>query len=368
MKTLIFTSSNQIQQSAAALATACHAARRGQRVLIASSGPGHLLGALVGQSLGARPLELEPNLSALEVSPVDEIGQRWDSVRPTLRSGIAARLRDIGPDELPSFPGMDAVSAMLVAERARASGRFDLLVLDGPSPAGLFRALTLPDSARWLVRLIFGLDRGPGRSRSSQENALIPAALIAPSMTAPLQDLRLLLEEQRATLTYASGTRVRVVVTPEELSLPPLRTALVGLGLYGMAVDELIVNGDPAQVDAAARHTFSLEASPSRPPLQIARFELGPADRDSWALRGAALYRDRDVFNASEPARQPSTDRDVRLYIPFLEPKGLDIAMASEEVVLRLGQFRRHLLLVGLNEGGRLRARVENEILRVWVE
>jgi hypothetical protein len=46
----------------------------------------------------------------------------------------------------------------------------------------------------------------------------------------------------------------------------------------------------------------------------------------------------------------------------------LDIAVANEEVVIRLGQLRRHVLLPGLSEGGRLRARVEGETLRLWVE
>jgi hypothetical protein len=61
-------------------------------------------------------------------------------------------------------------------------------------------------------------------------------------------------------------------------------------------------------------------------------------------------------------------EREVRLYIPFMDPKRLDLALVSEEVVVRLGEQRRHILLPGIAEGGRLRARVEGEILRLWVE
>ena len=134
MNLLIFSGFSQILQSAAAVASACHAARRGKRVLLASVGPAHLIGTLIGQSLSSRPLELEHNLAAIEISPLDEIGTRWDQIRPTLRSGIAARLTDIGADELPSFPGMDAIGGLLIAEKARQTGRFDLVVLDGPPP------------------------------------------------------------------------------------------------------------------------------------------------------------------------------------------------------------------------------------------
>jgi arsenite/tail-anchored protein-transporting ATPase len=367
MRILIFSSYNQVYQSAAALATACHAARRGKRVLLASSGPSHLIGTMLGQSLGPRPLELEPNLAAIEIGPVDELGAQWDQIRPTFRSGLAARLRDIGSDELPAFPGMDAVGALLVAERARKTGRFDLLILDGPAVTALISALTLPDALRWLTRLVFGLDRGPGRSRSSQEQSIVPAALIAPTATAPLQDLRVVLEEQRATLEAGTGTRVRFVATADELHYPHLRTALTALGVYGLAADEIIVPAEPTQVDLAIRHEFSAEASPIRPHLRIGALPHSPGIADEWALRGAALYRDGDV--ATELPKAPHHDpREIRLAIPFLEPKELDVAVASEEVVLRLGQIRRHMLLPGLLEGGRLRARVEGETLRLWIE
>jgi len=367
MRLLILAGHSQLQQSAAALATACHAARRGKRVLLASTGPGHLAGALLGQSLGPRPLELEPNLAALEISAIDEVGQRWDSVRQGLRGGLVGRLRDIGPDEFPSFPGIDAVSALLVAERARATGRFDLVVVDGPQPDALARALTLPDVLRWLVRLLFGLDRGAGRSRSSQETAIIPAALLAPSMTAPLQDLRVVLEEQRAALDAAAGTRVRLVVPPDELRLPPLRADLQALGLYGITVDEVIAPGQPADVSEAARAEFGPAAGRVRPALRVAPLPTTPAERDEWALRGAALYRDGEVI-AEAPAEPAAPGRELRLRIPFLDPQALDIAVASEEVVVRIGQLRRHALLPGLAEGGRLRARVEGETLRLWIE
>lgn len=367
MQLIIFSGYNQLLQSATALATACHAARRGARVLFASVGPGHLAGAMIGQSLGSRPLELEPNLAAIEVSPLEELGRRWDDVRPTMR-GLAARLRDLGADELPAFPGIDAVGALLVAERAQQTGRFDLVIADGPAPDNLARAMTLPDALRWVVRLIFGLDRGPGRSRSSQEMALIPAAIIAPTITGPLQDLRLELEQQRTRIDGVTGTRVRLVAAPAELHLPAVRHSLKALGLYGIASDELVVAGEYADVDDAIRHEYAPEPGRFRPLLRVGEITTTPADRDTWALRGARLYRDGDIFNPAATTRPPVGDREMKLYIPFLDPKELDIAFASEEVLVRLGDERRHLLLPGVTESGRLRAKVEGEMLRLWVE
>lgn len=369
MNLLIFSGFNQILQSATALASACHAARRGQRVLLVSVGPAHLSGALLGQNLGPRPLEVEPNLAAIEVSPLDEIGSRWDEIRPSLRSGITARLRDLGPEEIPSFPGMDAIGGLLVAEKARQMGRFDLVVLDGPSADGLIRTVSLPDVLRWFTRLIVGLDRGPGRSRTSQDAAMIPAALLPPSAFAPLQDLRVELEAQRARIDAATGSRVRLVVTPEELMMPGVPSSLTSLGLYGMAVDEVVVAGELSEVSEAARETYSPEASSVRPQLRVGPVATSIANRDTWALRGAELYQDGDVFDPSIKARPSTGDRELKLYIPFLDAKTLDIALTNEEVVVQLGSLRRHVLLPGIVTGGRLRAKVDPvEVLRLWVE
>jgi hypothetical protein len=219
---------------------------------------------------------------------------------------------------------------------------------------------------RWLLRLVFGLDRGPGRSRTSQDAAIIPSALIPPSTAAPLQDLRAEFEEYRARLDAATGARLRFVTSAEELRLPTLQSDLSAFGIYGMAVDELIVPAEPAEVSFETRQIFGPAAGHARPVLRIDPLITTPTDRDTWALRGASLYRDGDV--TVPPARAPAAERELRLAIPFLNAKALDIAVANEEVVVRLGQIRRHVLLPGLSEGGRLRARVEGEILRLWVE
>jgi anion-transporting ArsA/GET3 family ATPase len=369
MQILIFSGYHQILQSAAAVATACHAARRGKRVLLASAGPAHITGAMLGQSLGPRPLEIEPHLAAMEVSPLEELGSLWDNTRGGIRGAMTGRLREIGPEELPTFPGIDAIGAIIVADRARRMNRFDLLVVDGPMPDSLTRALSLPDALRWLTRQIFGLDRGPGQSRSSQDAAIFPAALIAPSAQAPLQDLRVYLENQRASISAETGTRVRLVTSAAELHLPSVRTALTGLGLYGMACDKIIVAGEPDEVDDTMRHDFSPQTSKARPSLHVSELVSTPTLRDTWALRGATLYRDGEVFEAPSAPRPAAHEREVRLSIPFLDPKMLDIALANEEVLVRLGPMRRHVLLPGIASGGRLRAKVEpDEMVRLWVE
>jgi anion-transporting ArsA/GET3 family ATPase len=369
MRVLLIAGQGTSLQTAAALATACHTAQTGLRVLIVSIGPSHRLGMLIGRSLSSHPLELEPNLAAMEIGAIEEIGQHWDAFRPGLRGGLAGRLREIGSDDLPSFPGMDEFSALLIANRAISSKRFDLTVFDGPTIDSLLRVLALPDTIRWVVRLIFGLDRGPGRSRSSQESALIPATIIAPNAIGPLQDMRVLLEEQRANIDASSGSRVRLVLDAEDMMLPSLRNALSGLGLYGLKVDTILVRGEEGAIDETTQKQFGTATTDLRPPLLVDELPQSPTNLSGWAERGAALYGKRSEGLAWPPAQPPAPAQgNLHLSIPFLDGRSLDIAVINEEVVVRMGQFRRHVLLPGLASGGKLRARVDGDTLRLWVE
>ncbi len=371
MRILLFSGLADRAQSATALATAAYAATTGMRVLVASTGPTHRLSALIDIDVSGRIQEVMPGLKALELHILDAVGDRWDGLRQTMRSGFTGRFRDITRDELPSFAGIDEVGALFVIEDALESGEYDLVVIDGPSIDSLLRSVALPDSLRWLIRLIFGLDRGPGRSRSSQDSALLPMAIMPPNMSAPLQDLRVNLEQQRARLDAETGARVRLVLPSTEAPMPSLRQSLCGLGLYGLAVDMVMLRGAATEVDADTHAMFGATYRESRPPLLINDLALHTASPQDWATRGAQLYSEQEDGITLPPVlgTPPSIERrELRLAVPFLDGDSLDVALASEEVVVRLGQFRRHLLMPALLSGGKLRARIEGEILRLWVE
>jgi hypothetical protein len=230
----------------------------------------------------------------------------------------------------------------------------------------LLSALCFPDAVRWLVRLLFGLDRGTGRTVTSQERALIPVALIPSSTAAPLQDLRVALEAQRASLFADNGSRVRLALDSFDLALPAVRQALTGLGLYGLGCDYLLVDGTADAIDDEARAAFCSSGERVRPDVLVGMIDRSPAELARWAQRGAAFYGQTAIAPSEQGVA--TAVRGIRLAIPFIETKGLDIILSNEEVVVRLGPYRRHLILPGLSSGGKLRARVENEVLNLWVE
>lgn len=367
MRVLIISGQSSTLQNATALATACHAAASGLRVLVVGMGPTGLLGELLGQSLGSRPQELSANLAAMELDALDEFYQRWDMLRNDPKYGISGRLKEIQPDELPSFPSMDEMASLIVCDRAVQTDKFDLLVFGGSSIESLLRGVTMREMVRWLIRLISGLKRGPGMSKGSEEAAMMPASLLNAMPSAGLmQELRTALEHFGVWFQDQANSRVRLVYQADEMSLPMMRFAMSGLGLYGMHVDTIFSRGEQENINAEVRQKFDSLITPST-------IELTPTDMDGWTERGKQMYAQRSegLGLPNDVMTKPPKfveQKEIQLHIPMMDAKTLDIGVASEEIVVRIGPFRRHLLMAGMEKGGRLRAKVEGETLRLWVE
>ncbi len=194
----------------------------------------------------------------------------------------------------------------------------------------------------------------------------MPAAISgAISSAGLLQDVRVALENYLVWLEPRVGTRIRLAYHTHDLTMPTVRHLLNGFGLYGMEIDTVFAHGN---VDTLASEVRA--ALPGLTPLD-STFAT-PADLKTWEQRGKAISPNGINLPPQEAGLAmppPYLDRsEIKLTVPFLNAKELDIGVASEEVIVRMGHFRRHLLISGMEKGGNLRAKVEGKTLRLWVE
>jgi anion-transporting ArsA/GET3 family ATPase len=356
MRTIILLGHGGKAQSKAALATAYRAATLGRRTLLASSGPQHRLGSLLGRKLTAKASELLPNLYVTEAAPLAELERQWAELSKDVRGMLATRLREIRGDEIPIIPGIDELAGALGIERIRKAGKFELVVLDGPPVGQLLRTLALPDGFRWALRQFIGLDRGPGRSRASQEAALLPSGLMPSTIADPIQNLRVYLEEQRALYEIGSGTVLRVVLPAEDLDLPAVRQSIGAFGLYGLTVDAVVASGAGDDELGALEVAFAPRA-----------LLAWPGDGD-WPEVGARLYGAHAPDELLGELDMPEAAGELVLRIPFLDPASVQIANVGDEAIVQVGPYRRHMLLPPAMRSHGLRARVDGELLRLYVE
>lgn len=368
MQIFIFTGNAGAGVSMAAAATALQTARSGLRTLVASIGPSHSLGTLFERPIGAQAQDIAENLAACEIDVLADLSHFWREL--TGRTSASSSPIAVSGDELPVIPGADLYLGMATLARQAASG-YAVLVIDAGQHDALLRALAVPDGFRWLVRLAFGLDRGPGRSMASMSRAILPATLLPFEWIGQIQDSRVELERIRDRLSDQRTTSVRYVLRPDRVALGEARLAIPALQLFDLAVETLIAgpllppdSGDSRIAALAAQEISTLsQAAETWAPRPLLRMPLPSGDPGiaGIASLAAAIYSDRSPMDrhpgAAPVERRESPDAQVSISLPGAPREALGLTISGDELIVRVGPYRRHLLLPASMRGqGSVRA------------
>ncbi len=248
---IFFGGKGGVGKTTLACAYALGAAERHLKTLLVSTDPAHSTGDMLETSLTDEPLEVVPNLWALEIDPAREADRYIDDVKRRLVESTAPRLmheveRQI--DIARVSPG--AEEAALFDRFARildeASGRYDRVVFDTAPTGHTIRLLSLPElMGAWISGLI---------SRRRKVNVLArmwrnvagAAAGDEPDRADPvleaLRKRKVRFEHARATLTDAARTAFVFVLIPERLPILETAKAVEVLAKYQVPVGGIVVN------------------------------------------------------------------------------------------------------------------------------
>ena len=351
--------------SLAAAATALRMSAPGQRTLLLSTHSAAGLQAAFGAPLGAAPTEIAPDLDALAIDGPGALAAAWEGARAQMPSSLA----QIAGDELPLLPGAELLLGL--AELRRLAPRYAHAVLDVGAYDMLLRAVAAPDALRWVVRLLFGLDRGPGRSSASLSRALLPTSFIPTDAYAGVQNARVRAEQLREEI-FGPGTAVRFVLRPDPAALDEARVAVAALQLHGLPVAALLAG--PLLPDDASHPTLAAliaqqasvveSAAAAWPAVPLRRFGLHAGGAGALAEIGAQI-------GAAAPAAPPIATSwqgapALAIALPGLPRGALQLTLSGDELIVRVGAYRRHLLLPEALRGvADIRATREGEYLVV---
>jgi anion-transporting ArsA/GET3 family ATPase len=364
---LLFTGSAGPGIATAAAATAAHAAEQGSRTLLLSLAPPYSTGALLGVEVDGEPREIAPRLDALALDVLADLAAAWERGR----ARMPAQLGQIAGDELPLLPGLEMSFGLL--RLRELAPRYQVVALDAGPHEGLLRALALPDALRWSVRHLFGLDRGPGRSSSSVARALLPTSFVPADALDSVQDIRVQADYLRGLLS-APDTSARYVLRADQVALEEARFAIPALQLHGLAVGALAVGpllpvgaeGPPLAAVAAQQAAIRAQAGAIWPRLALASFEHHDLGAGLAALGAIGAQLD---IGAARPAAAPIAEEwagapAVAIELPGLPHNSLQLTLSGDELIVRIGAYRRHILLPeGLRGVTNIKASREGERL-----
>lgn len=377
MRTVLCTGSDSQQSALLAATTASAAAHHGIKTLLASIGPVHGVSALLGAALTSDVQTIAPQLDAWVLDPAGDLRTVFERIRPQLFGSLA----QLSGDELPLALGVDF---FLSLERLRqtATSDYHLIVVDAGAHDALLRVLALPDSFRWITRLVFGLDRGPGKSNSSVNRALVPTSFLPMEWISAVQEARVRFETARNDLLTTTRTTIRYGLAPTRSAFDEARLALPALHLNELVVDSLIVGPllptDVADIRLAElvqqQQALLAETAQLWNSLPILALPLTtvPTNVTQSVKLGHDIYAEYDILTPCEPApplkygtlEEPS----VAIRLPGVPRQALSLTLSGDELVIRIGGYRRHLLLPESMRGKtNVKARREGEWLIVRV-
>jgi arsenite-transporting ATPase len=383
-RTILYTGKGGVGKTSVATATALACARSGLRTIVMSTDPAHSLADSLDIPLGATPLEVEPNLFAQQVQANEEMERHWSAVQGWLTELLSDRgLERITAEELTVPPGFDELFALLQIKDHHDSGEYDVIIVDCAPTGETLRLLSFPDVAQWWIEKVFPWER----------KLMAAARPVAKAfMDIPLPDKEVYNEVERLVgslvamndiLRDHANTSLRLVMTPDKMVISEAMRTFTYLNLYGYLTDAVIVNRlFPEETaegyfaswrEAQQENLISVRDSFSPVPVRTAPYF------DEEVIGSAMLTRlgDKLFEDGTEASKVlfdtiiqeiviEDDDAHLLLSLPFVEKGDIGLNKIGLEVVVRVGDQKRTIMLpnsmTGFKPSG---AKVEDGRLRI---
>jgi len=368
MRIVLFAGKGGVGKTSIAAASGVVCAQKGLKTLIMSLDAAHSLvdsfdldKSLMDKNKG-KPIRVAKNLSIQEVDVQEEIKKNWGEVHKYISSLLnLSGIDEVLAEELAILPGMEEVSSLLHINRYVAEKRYDVILLDCAPTGESIRFISIPTSLEWYMKKLFDVERRIVKIARPIAKRLYDVPLPEDKYFASIQRLFDRLEGIDRILSDPNITTVRLITNPEKIILKETQRAYMYFSLYKMCVDAVIINRIlPEAVDDGyfaqwketqgryikkTEHLFS--------PIPILKVPMlsdqvvGMADLSRLAKEIYGSLNPEQILYADTPYtfRKVGDDYFLDVKIPFLTKKEVELSKRNEELIIRIGGFKRHVLL-----------------------
>jgi len=392
VRIILFAGKGGVGKTSVAAATGIKTAEMGHKTVVMSLDVAHSLGDifdfdrdLLDQNKG-QPVEINPKLWIQELDIQEEIQRYWADIHAYLSSLLnTAGLDDVLAEELAILPGMEEISLLLYINQYVREEKFDAILLDCAPTGESLRFISIPTTLEWYMNKIFKMERKFAKYLRPVAKRVTDVPLPGDDYFQAIEDLFNKLKGVDKILVDPATTTVRLVTNPEKVVLKETRRAFMYFCLYKMSIDAIIMN---RMLPGNVQDTYFKDwIKGQRQHLEKARDYFNPVPIFPVNLFGGEvigysrledlankIYGVRDPlerFHKEEPYQfiKENNGYRLKLKLPFALKKDVELNKRYDELVIRIGGFKRHILLprqvAPLNS---VKAKLEKEYLNVLFE
>ena len=362
MRIILFTGKGGVGKTTVSASTALAAAAQGKRTLVVSTDVAHSLGDALDVEIGRDIRRIGPNLWGQEVDALYQLEKYWGVLRQYISSVLRARgLDDVVADELANLPGMEEIASLMQLTAVARDDRFDVIVVDCAPTGETMQLLSFPEMARWWLEKLFPIQRAVARMARPVVQPFVGIPLPTDDVFTAVKDLILRVDDMRGLLAEPEVSSIRLVLNLEKMVIKETQRAYTYFSLFGYATDAVIVNRSLPQtvdgrflsgwVEAQRRYREMVqEAFAPLPILELPLSENEIVGRKRLLDAARLLYGDRDPTARLFTGVPQKVERKGKRYVltlaaPFSERGKVDISQKGDDLMVRVGAYKRNLAL-----------------------
>jgi arsenite/tail-anchored protein-transporting ATPase len=359
---ILYSGKGGVGKTSLSAATAIGAARKGHRTLVVSTDSAHSLGDALDREIGPEPVDVLPNLQAIEVDVNRELSSHWGTIHEYLTRFMTFRgVDETVAEEIAILPGMEELFSLVRVRAWADSRKYDLIVIDCAPTGDTVRMLAVPEVLGFYFSRIFPIQR-------RVVNTVRPVAQRMTDMPIPTDDVfgavKRIYEQMEGMgplLQDPKRSSIRIVLNPERMVINESQRLYTYLSLFGFPVDAIIANrvlpeearsryfdrwfGIQAQHLATARSAFD-----PLPFYQAPLFDREMVGTEMLGLFGQRVFGDEDpaaVLYKDKPIEIRKERGGYAMYVrlPFAEKDRIHVWARGDELSIQVDNQRRHFVL-----------------------
>jgi arsenite-transporting ATPase len=368
LRIIFFAGKGGVGKTSVAAATGIRVAEMGHRTIIMSLDAAHSLADifdlekdLLDQNKG-KPISVQKNLWIQELDIQEEIEKNWGEIHRYLSALFKTTgLDEILAEELAILPGMEEVSLLLYINRYVRDKEFDVILLDCAPTGESIRFISIPTTLDWYIKKIFKMEKTLAKVVGPVAKRVYNVPIPGDEYFDAIEHLFERLQGIERLMVDPEITSVRLITNPEKIVLKETQRALMYFCLYRMNIDAIIMNRvlPPKIKDTYfqawqenQKHYMELAEKYFSPipifSVNLFRNEILGLERLK-ALAGQIYSQKNPVerFFIGQPYELKKEDGVycLRLKIPFAGKDHVELNKVSDELIVRIGSFKKYLLL-----------------------